>query len=169
MDELLSKNRKGKKVLCMVEVKRNLAYTFVCLKHEILRDIVVVDPNSNTDLDALVELIGTQWKTINTVKYLKNEDMVPCLLLLMSIVRTLSPLLAEHQEQQQALVCATCNVQQPERTPMQEYYNSLLKLQSDLDNRIAEQAGAGTGTDSASKLFKGLTLLAAMVGAPLFQ
>jgi hypothetical protein len=64
----------------------------------------------------------------------------------------------------QALVCATWNAQQPEKTPTQEYYNSLLKLQSDLDNGIAEQAGAGTGTDSASKLLKDLTLLAAMVG-----
>jgi hypothetical protein len=105
----------------MVEAKRNLAFTFVCLKHEILHDILVVDPNPNTDLDACIESIGTQWKTFNTVKYLKNEDMVPCLLLLMSVVRTLSPLLAEHQEQQQALVCATRNAQQPERTPMQEY------------------------------------------------
>ncbi len=74
----------------MVEAKRNLAYTFVRLKHEVLRDITVVDLNLNTDLDACVELIGTEWKTINTVKYLKNEDMVLCLLLLMSIVRTLS-------------------------------------------------------------------------------
>ncbi len=62
------------------------------------------------------------------------------------------------------LVCATRNAQQPERTPTQEYYDSVLKLQSDLDNRIAEHAGAGTGIDSTSKLLKGLTLLAAMVG-----
>ncbi len=101
----------------MVEAKRNLAYTFVRLKHEILCDITVVDSNSNMDLVTCVESIGTQWKTINTVKYLKNEDMVPCLLLLMSVVRKLSPLLAEHQEQQRALVCATQNEQQPERTP----------------------------------------------------
>ena len=66
----------------MVEAKRNLAYTFVRLKHEILCDITVVDSNSNMDLVTCVESIGTQWKTINTVKYLKNEDMVPCLLML---------------------------------------------------------------------------------------
>ncbi len=98
--ELLSKKRKGEKALCTVEAKRNLAYTFVCLKHEILCDLTVIDPNSNTDLDARIELIGTQWKTSNTVKYLKNEDMVPCLLLLMSVVRTLNPLLVEHHEHQ---------------------------------------------------------------------
>jgi hypothetical protein len=75
-------------------------------------------------LDAHVQSIGTQWKNNNTVQYLKNEDIVPCLLLLMIVVKTLSPLLVEHQEQQQALVCATRNVQQPERTPTQEYYDS---------------------------------------------
>jgi hypothetical protein len=31
-----------------------------------------------------------------------------------------------------------------------------------LDEKITEQAGAGTGTDSASKVLKGITLLATM-------
>ncbi len=62
------------------------------------------------------------------------------------------------------LVHETQNSQQLERTLTQEYNDSLLKLQSDLDNKIAEQAGADTGTDFASKLLRGLTLLAAMVG-----
>lgn len=75
----------SKNALCNHEKKKSLANSFIDLKGDIINDIAMVDPNSNLNLMSYVESISDQWKSKNKVKYIKNEDLIPCFLSLFDI------------------------------------------------------------------------------------
>jgi len=75
----------SKHALCNHEKKKSLANSFIDLKRDIINYIAMVDPNSNLNLMSYVESISDQWRSKTKVKYLRNEDLIPCFLSLFDI------------------------------------------------------------------------------------
>jgi len=154
----------GKNALCNHEKKKSLANSFIDLKGGIINDIAMVDPNSNLNLMGYVESVSYEWKSKNKVKYIKNEELIPCVLCLFDIAESLSNGLDELAKQQLDLARTTRYARQPTLTPTQKFYAVLRELKSSVDQKIVNDTLATRGSTASNKLASGLTLPLSMVG-----
>ena len=118
----------SKNALCNHEKKKSLAKSFIDLKGDIINDIAMVDPNSNLNLMSYVESISDQWTSKNKVKYIRNEDLIPCFLSLFDIAEAIGNGLDKLLQQQQDMARTTRNARPPALTPTQEFYRDVEKL-----------------------------------------
>ena len=154
----------SRNALCNHESKKSLAIQFIELKGDILNDIAMVDPNSNYNLVGYVESVSGEWKTKNRVKYIKNEDLIPCVLLLFDIAETLANGQDELAKRQQDMTRTTRYARQPALTPTQKFYAVLRDLKSLVDQKIVSDTLATRGSTASNKLASGLPLPLSMVG-----
>ena len=154
----------NRNALCNHESKKSLAIQFIELKGDILNDIAMVDPNSNYNLVGYVESVSGEWKTKNRVKYIKNEDLIPCVILLFDIAETLANGLDELAKRQQDMTRTTRYATQPALTPTQKFYAVLRDLKTSVDQKIVSDTLATRGSTASNKLASGLPLPLSMVG-----